>query len=38
MAYYDKHYENMKYFDLLASVLSCSNELSERQLLYRSKL
>ena len=34
MAYYDKHYENMKYFDLLASVLSCLNESSERQIFF----
>ena len=30
MAYYDKYYENINYFHLMASVLSCLHEISER--------
>ena len=34
---YLKIYENINYYDLMASVLSCLNEVCEQQILCRSK-
>ena len=30
LAYYDRYYENINFYDLMASVLPCLHEISER--------